>query len=164
MESKNRLLVNRRDLLKWGSAALVGSSGLLRSSFAFAQTRVGPFCPPGTIEPPCSGVDALEAFPTSPFVLNPFTDPLPIPTALRPVPKLEIGTWSRTPGPGLGQQSSDGTTFSTHQIWPSKLGLPDPIVYRIRLDVDEHAFVSKMVKVQPINAAGQSVIPPDGVA
>ena len=55
MAPTNRLLINRRDLLKWGSAALVGSSGLLRSSLAFAQSRVGPFCPPGEIEQPCQG-------------------------------------------------------------------------------------------------------------
>src|SRR2546423_1083985 len=142
MEPKDRLLINRRDLLKWGTAAVVGSSALLRSSFAFAQSRTGPFCPPGNIDPPCVGPDAIEAFPTSPFVLHPFTDPLPIPVALRPVPASELAGWSRKPGPGLGQQSSDGTAFSTHQIWTSKLGLPDPIIYQIRLDVDEHRFSS----------------------
>ena len=162
MAPTNRLLINRRDLLKWGSAALVGSSGLLRSSLAFAQSRVGPFCPPGEIEPPCQGADAIEAFPTSPFVLYPFTEELPIPTALRPVPLTEVNRWSRRPGPGLGQQASDGTVFSTHQFWPSAFNLPDPIIYRIRLDVDEHAFSSG--KVQPIDAAGRPVIPPDGIA
>src|SRR4029078_3771887 len=162
MAPTNRLLINRRDLLKWGSAALVGSSGLLRSSLAFAQSRVGPFCPPGEIEPPCQGADAIEAFPTSPFVLYPFTEELPIPTALRPVPLTEVNRWSRRPGPGLGQQACAGTVSSTHQFWPSAFNLPDPIIYRIRLDVDEHAFSSG--KVQPIDAAGRPVIPPDGIA
>jgi FtsP/CotA-like multicopper oxidase with cupredoxin domain len=163
MEMNDRGRLNRRDLLKWGSAALVGSAPVLRSALAFGQTT-GPFCPPGSVEPPCFGADAIEAFPTSPFVLNPFTDPLIVPRALSPVPKLELDTWARKPGPGLGQQASDGATFSTHQIWPSKIGLPDPIIYQIRVDVDEHFFTSPLVKVQPIDAAGREILPPDDIA
>jgi hypothetical protein len=66
-------------------------------------------------------------------------------------------------GPGIGQQASDRTPFSTHQIWPTSCGLPDPVIYQIRLDVDEHRFTSSNVKVQPIDADGRSIVPPDGV-
>ena len=31
-----------------------------------------------------TGLSAIEVFPTSPFILSPFTDPLPIPSAMRP--------------------------------------------------------------------------------
>src|SRR4029077_974207 len=106
-----------------------------------------------------TGVDALEAFPTSPFVLHPFTDPLVVPKALSAVPKEELDTWHYRPGPGLGEQASDRSPFSTHSIWPAT----NPLVYQIRLDVDEHHFTSDLVKVQPIDASGHAVIPPDGV-
>ena len=150
-------LLNRRNLLKWGSAALVGSSPLLRAARALAQSA--PFCPPGMVPEECkTGVDAIEAYPTSPFVLYPFTDPLPIPTALARVPDNELAAWTSKPGPELCQQASDHATFSTHLCWPSQLGLPDPIVYQIRLDVDEHSFTSS--KVLPIDASGNEVVAP----
>ena len=148
--------LNRRDLLKWGSAAFVGSSPLLRAARLIGQ-EVSPYCPPGLTEPVCrTGVDALEAFPTSPFVLHPFTDPLPIPRALSLVPKAELDTWTYRPGPGIGQQASDGSAFSRHSIWPDS----DPRIYQIRLDVDEHSFTSG--KVLPIDASGNEVVAPGG--
>ena len=150
--------LNRRDLLKWGSAALVGSSPLLRTARLLGQ-QVSPYCPPGLVEPECrTGVDAIEAFPTSPFVLNPFTDPLPVPRALSLVPKAELDTWKYKPGPGIGQQASDGSAFSRHSIWPDA----EPLVYQIRLDVDEHHFTSRDVKVLPIDASGNEVVAPGG--
>lgn len=69
----------------------------------------------------------IEAFPTSPLILNPFSDPLPIPRAATPVPPSVYQSWANPPGPGLGQQNSFGT--ETHQLWPSAIGFPDPIVY-----------------------------------
>src|SRR5437867_8001065 len=84
----------------------------------------------------------IEAFPTSPLVLNPFRDPLPIPNALAPIPKSIVDTWTNRPAPGIGQQSSDG---GTHQLWPSALGYPDPIIYQIKLQVGTHSFTSSPV-------------------
>ena len=68
----------------------------------------------------------LENFPTSPLILHPFQDPLKIPKALRPCPKSEFTRWAEPPGPGLGQQNSRRN--DRHQIWPRKIGYPDPIV------------------------------------
>ena len=106
-----------------------------------------------------------EVFPTSPLIGgtgvdgngkaigSTFVDPLPIPKALAPVPKEVYSGWKNPPGPGLGQQNSFGN--EQHQIWPgrpstktgqliswNKAPLPDPIVYQIKIEVDEHAFTS----------------------
>jgi FtsP/CotA-like multicopper oxidase with cupredoxin domain len=87
---------------------------------------------------PCG--QAIEVFPTSPFILQPFSDPMPIPTALAPA--SDVSTWSKKPGPGVGQQDSYGYT---HQLWTSQLGLPDPLIYRIKLQVNTHSFSSSPV-------------------
>ena len=47
----------------------------------------------------------MEIFPTSPLILYPFKDPLPIPKALAPVP-CRGRRWSDPPGPGIGQQTN----------------------------------------------------------
>jgi FtsP/CotA-like multicopper oxidase with cupredoxin domain len=93
----------------------------------------------------------LEIFPTSPLILSPFSDELPVPRALAPVSKSEYKSWKNPPGPGRGQQSSLGN--QQHQIWPSKLGYPDPIVYKIDLRTNTHAFTTS--RVLPIDGKGQ---------
>jgi FtsP/CotA-like multicopper oxidase with cupredoxin domain len=136
-----------RSGLVMGGTALLGSE-LFRPLSTFA----------------CSPDQGLvpEPFPTSPLILRPFADPLPIPPVYAP---SDPTTWRnpRTgvlapPGPGLGQQDSDG---GTHQVWSSTLGLPDPICYKIDLRQTEHAFTTSLV--QPINSLGLAVTPPDGV-
>src|SRR5471030_607424 len=92
----------------------------------------------------------IEAFPTSPLILSPFTDPLTVPKALRPTPKSEYSAWAKPPGPGLGQQNSIGN--ETHQIWSSQIGSPDPIVYTLDEVVSTHSFTSS--QVLPINSLG----------
>ena len=57
----------------------------------------------------------VEEFPTSPLILSPFTDPLPIPKALAPEPYVDWTNWSNAPGPGDGQQNSVGN--ERHQRW-----------------------------------------------
>jgi len=116
-----------------------------------------------------------EVFPTSPLIGgtgvdangkaigSTFTDPLPIPKALAPVPKTVYSAWTNPPGPGLGQQNS--LRNEQHQKWPSsitwnKKPLPDPIVYQIKLQVDEHRFTTS--KVLPIDNSGKPVVPPTG--
>ena len=121
--------LNRRQWLAMGGAALVGSRSFL------ATPAFGGSCTPGQ--------QAIEVFPTSPLILEPFRDPLPIPKALAPVPLSEVAGWSRPPGPGIGQQDSDG---GTHQIWPSKLGLPDPIIYQIKLQTRPHSISESKVQ------------------
>jgi hypothetical protein len=85
------------------SAALAGAGSFAGPSFRDAWFRVGNAL-----------ADSLyiEAFPTSPLILNPFTDPLPIPKALAPVPTSVVSTWANRPGPGMGM-SPDGTLVIT---------------------------------------------------
>ena len=134
MKAREHVKWTRREMLKLalmaGGATLIGTGGL-RPKAALGNIYI-------------------EAFPTSPLILNPFNDPLPIPKALAPVPPLEVAAWSHPPGSGVGQQDSDG---GTHQIWPSTLGLPDPLVYRIQLQVSTHSFTSS--QVMPIDSNGQ---------
>src|SRR6266568_7590341 len=92
----------------------------------------------------------IEVFPTSPLILNPFSEALPIPKALAPVPQSVFSQWKNPPGSGPGQQDSDG---GTHQIWPSSLRLPEPIVYQLKLQVNTHSFTSS--QVLPIDSNGR---------
>ena len=93
----------------------------------------------------------IERFPTSPLILNPFEDPLVVPKALAPVRETEFRSWPLPPGPGLGQQNRVGN--DRHQIWPSKIGYPDPLVYKINVQVAQHAFTTS--QVLPIDPDGK---------
>src|SRR5262252_2366825 len=147
MDKKDQLTLNRRDLLKMGTGLVIASTAGLRIS-APRQAFAGQITNTG-----CAGTGVLEVFPTSPLILSPFTDPLPIPVPLQPV---SIADWNTTgtlcpvPGPGIGQQDSDA--LSQHEIWPSQLGLPDPLFYRIQLQVRQHSFTTSLV--QPIDSTG----------
>ncbi len=144
--------VSRRTLLRLGAVggagvALVGvqgvgrpflaERGLLSVDGAFAATSM-------------TLADQLyiEAFPTSPLILAPFTDELFIPTALRPVQPSDLRP---APGPGIGQQNS--LRNETHQIWPSQIGFPDPIIYQINDQVSIHSFTTS--QVLPIDNTGR---------
>jgi FtsP/CotA-like multicopper oxidase with cupredoxin domain len=152
--------MNRRSLLKLGSAVLFGSaaadvketsaSDRAMSSCSFVPDKEQLF------QSPCAGQGAIEVFPTSPFILDPFHPEhlLPVPEPLAPEPL------SPPCGFELGQQASDGQPASTHQLKPADLGLPDPICYRITLRVDQHSFTNS--KVRPIDKAGNTVTPPPG--
>jgi FtsP/CotA-like multicopper oxidase with cupredoxin domain len=158
MNRRKGLRLNRRELLQWGGAALLGSTAGLRPSTAYGDT-IKP-CPSpdplGILQSACAGGDAIEVYPTSPFILYPFTDPLPIPAPLKPVSKADVDLWTYPPGPGVGRQASDRSMRSTHQIWPSEL----PIVYNIKLQLAEHKFTTS--KVLPIDASGRSIVAPNG--
>ena len=95
-----------------------------------------------------------EKFPTSPLILSPFSDPLPIPKALAPVPVTEFSNWPFPPGPGEGQQNS--LRNDRHQKWVDEISSPDPIVYKIDVRVSTHSFTSS--RVLPINALGQLAV------
>ncbi len=93
-----------------------------------------------------------EVYPTGPLILEPFKDELVVPRALRPAP--DVDTWSSRPGPGDGQQNGSDGRYGTgpdslgnerHQVWPSSLGLPDPIVYKIEVKVAQHSFTTSKV-------------------
>ena len=95
----------------------------------------------------------IEAFPTSPLILQPFTDQLPVPKALVPVQKSEWTSWAYPPGPGTGQQNS--LSNEKHQIWCGETkigGASEPVVYKLELKVEEHSFTSS--PVLPINSSG----------
>ncbi len=144
--------LTRRDLLKLGAAsgavAVAGAAGLTPAPAA-AQILS------------CAGEGAIEKYPVSPLILNPFTDPLPIPQAERPVPLAELATWPNQPGPGIGQQDVDG---GTHQLYPGDsnpitANMPAPIVYKLKMEVGEHAYSSSPVRtlVPYVDAAGNTV-------
>jgi len=148
MDRRSALYLNRRDLFKLSGGVLLSSAAALRLSGTGveAQAPLAGGC----------GVNG-EPFPTSPLILNPFTDPLPVPVPLTPTPLSEVRTWASPPS--RNNQDSDG---ASHQIWPSDLGLPDPEIYNIKLQVRDHAFTTS--SVQPIDVNGLPVVPPDGVA
>jgi FtsP/CotA-like multicopper oxidase with cupredoxin domain len=145
MNRDDFMRMTRRELFKLGGATMAaGAVGGLRPRPASADSLY------------------IEAFPTSPLIGgtgvdangkaigSAFTDPLPIPKAMAPIPKSEYSTWRNPPGPGVGQQDSTGYT---HQLWPSGIGYPDPIVYKIQLQVSAHHFTD--LNVLPIDRSGQ---------
>jgi FtsP/CotA-like multicopper oxidase with cupredoxin domain len=148
--------VSRRTVLRLGAISGVGAAlvtaqgwggpflsqrGLLSADGAFAATSTALG----------DNLFYVEAFPTSPLILSPFTDLLLVPKALRPVLPTSLKT---PPGPGPGQQSSLGN--QSHQIWPGQIGSPDPIIYQIKQEVSTHAFTSS--DVLPIDSKGRPTI------
>jgi FtsP/CotA-like multicopper oxidase with cupredoxin domain len=116
-----------------GGATLIGGQRLWAQGPCVDQTPID-------IELAETGLPALEVWPTSPFILNPFTDPLPVPSAMRPGYRQPDGTvtpnssdcWTvRTssfgnnlvcaPGPGAGRQDAMGVRSRT-------AGVPGPAV------------------------------------
>lgn len=161
MDKRDLLRLRRRDLLKFGGAFLIGGAAGLRRLHASEK------CPECLVTPPpnCPTFDDdlfVEFYPTSPFILYPFREELKPPEPLRPA-KVELLTEGGryvAPGPGLGGQASD--EHSTHSLWPDKLSLPDPILYKIHIKAGRHRFTNSAV--QPIDASGNPVVPPDGQA
>jgi FtsP/CotA-like multicopper oxidase with cupredoxin domain len=157
--------VSRRTILR------IGAAGGLGAALATARGVGGPFLAQkgllsadGAFAATSTALGDLlfytEKFPTSPLILSPFRDPMPIPKALAPVPQVSdalqvgYGDWVNPPGPGLGQQNS--MLNEQHQIWPSKLGYPDPIVYKIDLLVRPHSFTTS--QVLPIDDRGRPTV------
>jgi FtsP/CotA-like multicopper oxidase with cupredoxin domain len=168
MDAKTGLRFDRRALLKYGGAALIGVAAELPSKDAAADDRMTSCAfkadPDNLTESLCTGqrVD-IEFLPTSPFIQTPFIDDLPIPPPLEPITADGLKALSLpAPSPAAGRQSSDGT--STHSLWPSDIPaaiggpLPEPKTYLIRLQNAKHSWTSS--KVRPINALGQPVVAP----
>ena len=149
--------LNRRELLKWGGAALLGGVADLRPSPAFGQAG-GPVCSAVPSEAkvefePCSGSVPIEVMPTSPLIGGyvdsngvvrgeAFTQELPVldPLPFRPAP----ANWADP-----GAQDSHGYS---HQVVPAQLYLPEPVFIRFRVDVTQHSFTN--LKALPIDAFG----------
>jgi FtsP/CotA-like multicopper oxidase with cupredoxin domain len=149
MERLDRVRLTRRDMLRLSAGGagmfVLTASGLAVSSGLGASG---------------SGNIYIEAFPTSPLILSPFNDPLPIPKALAPIAKSVVDRWSSPPGPD-NQDFVKGATPWTHQLWPGTAPVADyplPIVYQIKLEVAGHNFTSSLV--QPIDSFGKNVAPP----
>lgn len=113
--------MKRREFVKLGLAAATAGIG-------------------GALHPPLAQA-AGESYPTSPFILNPFSDPLPIPTPLAP---SNPATWGGPlPNP------------AAHQIWREPAAY-----YRIKVQLGAHSFSSSLV--QNPNG-GTSTLPPSTV-
>ena len=158
VESEVRMGVSRRTLLKLGAVGLAGAAvGAGRAVGAPYLAQKGLLSPDGAFAATSLALTDLvyiEAFPTSPLILSPFSDTLPIPQALAPVPKSVYSGWAKPPGGGYGQQNSLGN--QQHQIWPNQMGYPDPIVYKIDLLVRQHAFTTS--QVLPIDPSGKPTV------
>lgn len=107
----------------------------------------------------------IEEFPTSPLILKPFVDPLPIPSPLAPLTSAQLNPGGKTLWPIMPSQAQQDCYGKTpHSIWPSQtaagLNLPAPLIYDIKLKLAEQSFTSS--RVLPINSKGQPVKPPTG--
>ncbi|WP_395400757.1 multicopper oxidase family protein [Arthrobacter sp. UC242_113] len=157
--------VSRRNLLRLGAAGGAGAALVAAQGWAGPLlAQKGLLSPDGAFAASSTALGDLlfyiEAFPTSPLILTPFKDQLPVPKALAPTPAVGDGStkgyteWSDPPGPGQGQQSSFKN--ERHQIWPNTIGSPDPLVYKIDLLLRQHAFTTS--QVLPIDANGRPTI------
>jgi FtsP/CotA-like multicopper oxidase with cupredoxin domain len=149
-----RIRLTRRDMLKLSA----GGAGV------FALTASGLAVPRGFGKGGGGGSIYIEAFPTSPLILSPFNDPLPIPEPMAPVPKSVVDTWSSPPGPD-NQDFVKGAAAWKHQLWPGQgatakypWATTTPDVYQIKVEVAGHDFTTSMV--QPIDSSGQNAVPP----
>ena len=99
-----------------------------------------------------------EAYPTSPLILDPFTEPLPVPAATRPV-----GPGHPSAGLGLDPANHDSLGGRPHQVIPSQLPAPynkDPLIYHLKLQLGTWKVSNN--RVLPMNKFGEAVAPPPG--
>jgi FtsP/CotA-like multicopper oxidase with cupredoxin domain len=160
-------LISRRSLLRAGAVGLaVVGAGAGKVLMQPSLERRGLLSTDGVFgAASMAAADALyiEAFPTSPLILHPFTDPLLVPRALTPLTPAQVAALDPPPGPGPGQQNSFRN--ETHQLWVDAVGLPAPIVYTIDDQVGTHSFTTSQVRpiddngddVQSFDAAGNPV-------
>ena len=124
MGRQNNIRLTRRDMLKLGAGG-AGMFMLSAGGLAVPRGFAGGGGGGG------GGRSYIEAFPTSPLILKPFNDPLPIPTALRPTTRRRGTRPARLPDPkkqdSLGGEPDQGllqagtaTTLGEHQLWPGE--------------------------------------------
>jgi FtsP/CotA-like multicopper oxidase with cupredoxin domain len=168
MSRPDKIRLTRRDMLKLGAGGagmfMLGAGGLaVPRGFAGGSSGGG-------------GSLYIEAFPTSPLILSPFNDALPIPTAM---PASDPMTWKSVgadrPDPNKQDCFPVGDTkykgrygydLGCHQMWPGDGSSAQwkgwlsttPIVYQIKVQAAAHSFTSSTV--QPINSFGKNVTPP----
>jgi FtsP/CotA-like multicopper oxidase with cupredoxin domain len=135
--------MSRRELFRLGGTALVASGAALRGQPASAQQMM--------IGDTGCGVGS-EPIPISPLILDAFKEPLPVPSALAPVPAAEVGTWGSVPD--KLKQNSDG---DEHQYWSGELPgcYETPNVYKIALQVGQHRVTNGRVQaLQVVDGLG----------
>jgi FtsP/CotA-like multicopper oxidase with cupredoxin domain len=150
MQRLESVRLTRRDMLR----LTAGGAGM------FVLTSSGLAVSSGLGSSSGGGALYIEAFPTSPLILSPFNEALPIPTAMPPIPKAVVDGWENPPGPD-NQDFVKNAAPNKHQLWPGTAPVADyplPIVYQIKLEVRGHDFTSSMV--QPIDSHGRNVIAP----
>jgi FtsP/CotA-like multicopper oxidase with cupredoxin domain len=156
--STNESQFPRRTFLKAGAAgAAVVAAGTGASIIVPRLRQKGLMSGNGLFEAASMALaDSIyeEVYPTSPLIVDPFSDELMVPKALSPVPPSVVAAWTDPPGRGNGQQNS--LRNETHQLWPSAIGYADPIVYQIRLQVNTHSFTTS--QVLPISSSGVPTI------
>src|SRR6478735_11427846 len=109
--------VSRRTVLRLGAIGAAGvaiGAGRLLAEPALAQQ--GLLSGNGALAAAATAVADLvyiEAFPTSPLILHPFTDDLKIPQAMKPTSYSAYSAWVQPPGSGDGQQNG-GVGLSTN--------------------------------------------------
>src|SRR3954470_16875134 len=162
MERLDKIRLTRKDMLKL-SAGGAGMFALTASGFAVPRGIAGGGGGGG-------GALYIEAFPTSPLIMNPFSDYLNIPDALRPNDLADShgAGDSATAQPNKYRQDSIGPatdtiyedrylqTIGQHQIWPGEgptagyFTNNDPIVYQIKVECAHKQFTTS--RVTPINS------------
>src|SRR3954451_9712692 len=158
-EAQESTGMSRRSVLRLGALGVAG--GALVSARSLAEPYLasrGQMSADGVLAAAGTAISDLvyiEAFPTSPLILEPFRDTLPIPKALSPVPPAVWKNWALPPGPGKGQQNS--LRNETHQRWVTdpevNSTISEPIVYKIDVKVNTHSFTSS--QVLPIDRNGR---------
>ncbi len=93
-----------------------------------------------------------EVFPTSPLILNPFSDALTVPQALRPEPYGDGPTGTRAGAGGGSPELVRQRQAPALVRRPAGLRCDDAVGVPDRVKVDEHSFTSS--PVLPINASG----------
>jgi FtsP/CotA-like multicopper oxidase with cupredoxin domain len=150
-------LLSRRTLLRTGAIGVAvvgaGASKVLLTPRLASRGLANPDGVFGAASIAFGDSLYIEAFPTSPLILHPFTDPLLVPRAARPLTPAQVAALDPPPGPGIGQQNSFRN--ETHQLWVDALGLPDPIVYLIDDQVRTHVWTTSQVR--PIDDHGNNV-------
>ena len=110
--------VSRRNVLRAGAVGIaavgLGAGKVLMQPSLKGRGFLGPNGVFGAASQAVADSLYDEDYPTSPLILSPFSDPLPIPRAARPLSPAQVAALDPPPGPGVGQQNSFGN--ETHQL------------------------------------------------
>lgn len=167
MENRPPTTLNRRDLLRLGGSLLVaGTAGVRLNGAGLTRGRM-------LQDAPCMDGGPLysEVFPTSPLILEPFTQDLPNPAPMKPSnpanwTSLGMYDWARPNPVTGGRQDCD---YVTHQVGYDRIPVgtgtrkvtylryPEPLYYRLALQVGQHNFTNS--KVLPIQSNGFPIGP-----